>query len=199
MENNQATVPHHFVETMLTMAAEQGCDTNKLLRNIGINPVDIAAKKPVSILRYGELYHHIIELIQDEWFGLLNGSPVPKGTIRQLLYLIVHCKTLAQALTRSSEFFEICRGFKVKQQFSIEGDYATIKVARLDCVQPQAFDALIADTDSATIKATLSAWHGFNSWLIGQYVPLTDIYYSFSDDSQPAKKLSGKPGYHYGH
>lgn len=199
MENNQATVPHHFVETMLTMAAEQGCDTNKLLRNIGINPVDIAAKKPVSILRYGELYHHIIELIQDEWFGLLNGSPVPKGTIRQLLYLTVHCKTLAQALTRSSEFFEICRGFKTKQQFSIEGDYAIIKVARLDCVQPQAFDALIADTDSATIKATLSAWHGFNSWLIGQYVPLTDIYYSFSDDSQPAKKLSGKPGYHYGH
>ena len=59
MENTELTVPSHFIKTMLSIAAERDCDTEQLITNIGINPQDIADEKPISVLQYGELHHHI--------------------------------------------------------------------------------------------------------------------------------------------
>jgi AraC-like DNA-binding protein len=137
-------------------------------------------------------------LVQDEWFGMLSGGAVPKGAIRLLCQSIVHCKSLEQAIIRASEFFEICRGFKVKQQLLLDGDYVTFKAVKLDCIEQSEFDQLLADTPPEVIKSTLSAWHGFYSWLIGKYVPIDDIYYNFPDDnsSHPQGKKH-KTHYHY--
>ena len=42
MDSIHATVPHHFVETMLGIAAERYCDTDEVLREIGIDPANTA-------------------------------------------------------------------------------------------------------------------------------------------------------------
>lgn len=184
MQNSQHTVPARYVTTMLGIAAERDCDTDQLLSDIGIDPQDIIDGNSISALLYGELHHHIIELVQDEWFGMLSGGPVPKGAIRLLSQSIVHCKNLQQAIIRAGEFFEICRGFKVKQVLEIDGEYVICKASKLDCIEQSEFDLLINNTKPEVVKSTLSAWHGFYSWLIGHYVPINTIYYPFPYDGQ---------------
>ena len=198
MESSQLTVPAKFVKLMLDQATEHGCDIDDLLNRTGINRKALEQGDPLSVLQYGELHHHIIELVQDEWFGMLSGGPVPKGVIRLLCQSIVHCKSLEQAFVRSSQFFEICRGFKIKTHYEISGDYVYTKAIKLNCVEQSEFDTLIANTDPGVIKSTLSAWHGFFSWLAGKYIPLTDVYYNFPKDDQPTKsRSSSKVRYHY--
>lgn len=183
---------------MLDIAAERNCDTDELLRRIGIDRKDIEQGKSLPVLLYGELHHHIIELVQDEWFGLLSGGAVPKGAIRLLCQSIVHCKTLEHALVRCAQFFEICRGFKVKPTFSIEHDYAITQTTKLDCVEQAEFDQLVDATEPHVIKTTLSAWHGFMSWLIGKNIPLTDVYYNFPASYQHHRsRANNKTRYHY--
>lgn len=182
MDSTQLTVPARFVNTMLSIAADRDCDTHSLLTDVGINPKDIDDDKPISVLSYGELHHHIVGLVQDEWFGMLSGGQVPKGAIRLLCQSIVHCKSLEEALIRSGEFFEICRGFKVKHCYQTEGQRVISCVTKLDCVSEQEFQELIAKTPNEVIKSTLSVWHGFCSWLIGKYIPLNQLYYNFPDD-----------------
>ena len=194
MESSQLTVPARFVNDMLAIAAERHCNTDELLLGLGINPQDIVDGKALPVLLYGELHHHIIELVQDEWFGMLSGGAVPKGAIRLLCQTVVHCKTLEQAILRSSEFYEVCRGFKVKQRYEIEGDYVTLMATKLDCIEQQVFDELIANTSPGVVKSTLSVWHGLYSWLIGQFIPISDTYYQFADDNTPHKN---KTCYHY--
>ena len=197
MDNSQLTVPAHFVNTMLAIAAERNCDTDQLLRDIGIDPEAIANGEAISVLLYGELHHHIIELVQDEWFGMLSGGPVPKGAIRLLCQSVVHCKNLGQAIVRAGEFFEVCRGFKVKQVYELDGDQVIFKAAKLSYIPQHEFDALLNTTDRSVIKSTLSAWHGFYSWLIGNYVPIDDIYYNFAADGSGAHDSRNKTHYHY--
>ncbi|HEB28790.1 MAG TPA: AraC family transcriptional regulator [Porticoccus sp.] len=200
MENAQLTVPARFVNTMLTIAADRECDIDALLQDIGINPKDIAEDKAISVLLYGQLHHHIIELVQDEWFGMLSGGAVPKGAIRLLCQSIVHCRDLEQAIIRAGEFFEVCRGFKVKQILEKDGDQVIFKAAKLDCIEQAEFDSLINNTDPSVIKSTLSAWHGFYSWLIGTYVPIDDIYYNFpSDNGNSSYQGRDKIDHHHSH
>ncbi len=198
MESSRLTVPAHFVHTMLSVAAQRHCNTDELLRDIGINPSDITADKAIPVLLYSQLHHRIIELVQDEWFGMLSGGAVPKGAIRLLGQSIVHCKNLGQAIVRAGEFFEVCRGFKVKQVYEIDGDQAIFKAAKLSHISQDEFDTLISNTEQHVIKSTLSAWHGFYSWLIGKYVPIDDTYYNFpKDDTSHPHSNKHKPHYHY--
>lgn len=198
MQNQQPTVPARYVTTMLSIAAQHDCDTDELLRIIGIDPQDIIEGNAISVLMYGELHHHIIELVQDEWFGMLSGGQVPRGAIRLLGQTVVHCKNLQQAVIRSSQFFELCRGFKVKLICEEDGDFVISKASKLDCIEQSEFDELISNTTPAVVKSTLSAWHGFYSWLIGKHLPIEDIYYNFEFDGH--KHLINKKQpvqYHY--
>ena len=119
---------------MLTIAAKHNCDVDQLLDSIGVKTSDIEAEVSITALQYGELHHHIIELVQDEWFGLLSGGSVPKGAIRLLCQSIVHCKDLNHAISKPV-FFELCRGFKVKPVIEMDGDYVVLKSAKLDCIE----------------------------------------------------------------
>ena len=198
MESTQLTVPAHFVDQMLTIAAEHSCNVDKLLDSIGVKTSDIEAGASISALQYGELHHHIIELVQDEWFGLLSGGSVPKGAIRLLCQSIVHCKDLKHAINRAGEFFELCRGFKVKPIIEMDGDYVFFKSGKLDCIEQDEFDELIKFTSPATVRSTLSAWHGFYSWLIGKHMVIEDIYYNFNDDiNKSVANAKEKHRHHY--
>ena len=182
MKSPKLSVPPHYISTMLAIASDHNCDPDKLLIDIGIDPKDIAQGNAISPLHYGELHHHIIELVQNEWFGMLSGGDVPKGAIRLLIQLIVNCKDLEEAILRAGEFFEICRGFKIKQVLVDDGDYVICKASPLDCIERHEFDELLEQTSPHVIKSTLSAWHGCFSWLIGKYLPVDTIYYNFPDD-----------------
>lgn len=197
MNTTQPSVPAHFVNKMLTIAAEHNCDVDQLLNSIGLKTSDIEAGASITTLQYGELHHHIIELVQDEWFGLLSGGSVPKGAIRLLCQSVVHCKDLNHAINRAGDFFELCRGFKVKPIIEMDGDCFLSKSAKLDCIKQNEFDKLIKFTSPDTARSTLSVWHGFYSWLIGKHIVIEDIYYNFSDDRNKSTNNKEKYRQHY--
>jgi hypothetical protein len=85
----QLNLPTRYVHSMLSLAAQRQCDPDTLLKSIGGSLEQLESADSVPILFYGELYHAIIELLQDEWFGLLSTGNVRKGSMR--FFLSSHC------------------------------------------------------------------------------------------------------------
>ncbi|MEH6557207.1 MAG: helix-turn-helix domain-containing protein [Oceanicoccus sp.] len=183
MNDTKITVPIRFVNTMLSIAENRNCNVDELIQRIGIDPEDIANNRPIPVLLYGELHHQIIEMVEDEWFGMLSGGAVPKGAIRLLCQTVVHCGDLKQLIHRSADFFEVCRGFKVKASITSDNDDVVISMVKLDCISEQEFEDVIAKTDPNTIKSTLLVWSGLYSWFIGKHIPVKARYFSFPENN----------------
>ena len=176
----QLTIPTRYVHSMLRLAKQRQCNIDNILASIGVSLSDLEATNAVPILFYGELYHAIIEQLQDEWFGLLSQGNVRKGSMRFFLQSTVHCKTLEQAIKRSGDFFEICHGYTVKQTFERVGDDIILKITKLDSVSQESYDTLMQEAPINIIKSTLLAWQGINSWLTNAKLPIKELYYTFS-------------------
>lgn len=178
----QATVPSHYINSMLKLAKQRDCDIEALLASIDSNKNEIEQQENFSIQFYSSLYHAIIEQLQDEWFGLLTKGDVRKGAMLFFFQSIVHCKTLQQAVDRSACFFEISHGFNVKQTIVIDNDDIILKISKLDRMSEENFNTIISNTPINVIKSTLLAWQGINTWLTGASIPLKEIFYSFSKE-----------------
>ena len=175
----QLSISTRYIKSMLKFAEFRDCDIDTLLAKVGTSQQLLAQQKKVSVMFYGELYHAIIEQLQDEWFGLLHGGNVRQGSRRFLMRALVHCKTLDEAIHRSSDFFEICHGYLVKQQIERDGDDLIIKLCKLDHIAQSEYQQIISHTPRDIIKSTLLALHGINSWLTGTTIPLKALYYQF--------------------
>ena len=178
-----------YVRSMLKIARERGVDCDSLLRELGIDMTAIEENQSVSLQVYGKLYQGIADRLSQEWFGMLSGDAVPRGAIRYLCLLAVHCRTLEDAVQRCHEFFELCRGFKIKQSLQRGPQEATFSITNISSVSRAEFDELIENTPPDVIKATLSVLHGFAEWLIGREIPFKAVYYSFP----PPPGYSGNP------
>jgi len=193
---DQLTIPAIYIKTMLSLAQDRGIDCQELLSSVGIIQKDLDADLACSALSYGKLHHSITSATSDEWFGMLSGGPVPKGAIGFLCRAAVHSKTLEDAALRSADFCEICRGFKVKIVIVTENKMSVLKIVNLDSIDVADFNNLMATTSARTLKSTVTAWHGFLSWLIGQEIPLESVHYTFSTIHQTDIKNNRFPA-HY--
>lgn len=178
----QLNIPTRYVHSMLSLAAQRQCDPDTLLRSIGGSLKQLESVDSVPILFYGELYHAIIELLQDEWFGLLSTGNVRKGSMRFFFQAIVHCSDLRQACERSGDFFEICHGYAVKQVLVPCGDDIIVKIGKLDYLPQIDYDRVMEEAPINVIKSTLLAWQGINNWFTGTKIPIKEIYYTFSEE-----------------
>ncbi|MCR8922549.1 AraC family transcriptional regulator [Dasania sp. GY-MA-18] len=177
----QLTIPAAYIQAMLNQAEQRGIDRAMLLADIDLDMQALQSNQPCSAVAYGQLHHRIIQTSGDDWFGMLSGGSVPPGALRFMCWVAVQTKTLADAINECGRFFELCRGFKVKQSYSVEGDLAVSKIAKLDRLPEYEFTALIDAADPMTLKSTLAAWHGFLSWLVGREIPLQAMYYTFAN------------------
>ena len=98
------TVSAPYVNYMLKIAAERGIDCAVLLGQLGIDPASVQRNEPMAAERYCELYQSVGQQLSQEWFGMLSGDTVPRGAIRYLCLLAVHCSTLATNQLKSSCF-----------------------------------------------------------------------------------------------
>lgn len=189
------TIAANYVDYMLKIAADRGLDGNSLLLEFGIDPLCVERREPIGAEAYGKLYQRISSHLSQEWFGMLSGDAVPRGAIRYLCLLAVHCATLEQAVLRCRDFFELCRGFKMKQELERGSTESLFSMVKLSMVSSDEFDALITATPQEVIKTTLAVYHGFAEWLIGREIPIKALYYSFP----PPEKESGSRSYpiHY--
>ena len=165
--------------SMLSIASERGLDCDALLREVGIDKEAVENGSPVPVELYGSLYQSIANQLSQEWFGMLSGDAVPRGAIRYLCLLAVHCQTLEAAVLRCHGFFELCRGFKIKQTLERGEEYSLFRISKLSTVTTQEFDTLIRNTSPDIIKATIAVLHGFAEWIIGSEIPIRALYYPF--------------------
>lgn len=177
------TVPNGYVKYLLDHARAQGFDTHSLLEHVGISPEDIEHQNEFPAQKFGQLYQRIIWITQDESFGMISGGKVPNGTFRMMCHAILHAKTLERALWRCSDFYEICRGSKIKPVLVRKGRYAKISFAPTQELSDEAFGALLEKESADRIRTSLSVWQHFTSWLIGTRLEIKAAYFTFPEPS----------------
>ena len=104
---------------------------------------------------------------QDEHIGF-DVQPRKLGTFAMMCQLIIHCKTLGEALERSTEFYRL---FGDEWSVNLERDKHE---ARLIPAIPPKYDP-----DHFVTESMLMIWHGLASWLIERRIPLERVHFSY--------------------
>lgn len=183
----QFTIAASYIKAMLNQAEQRGMDRELLMRDIDLDMAALDADEPCSALAYGLLHHRITESVGDDWFGMLSGGSVPPGALKFMCRVAVNAKTLQDAIDKCCEFFELCRGFRVKLNYSIQNEDVVIKIAGLDRLPEYEFNELMAATSHTVLKSSMAAWLGFMSWLIGKEMLPNAMYFPFSEDKDSSK------------
>lgn len=177
MERN-ITVPVGYVRHLLQLVKEQGFSVDELLSCVGIEPQDISEQTELPADKFGLLYRRIYYIAQDESFGMLSGGKVPNGSFRMMCHCLIHCATLEKAIYRINDFHEICRGVKIKPSLVRKGRYAKLSFITTDTANAS-LEELLQRESVEKIRASLSMWHHFLCWLIGQRLTLKAAYFYF--------------------
>ncbi len=176
------TVPTGYVKQLLERVAEQNYDINELLEYVGIDPEEIQHRTEFPAEKFGFLYQRIMYITQDEYFGMLSGGRLPSGAFRMMCHAIIQCKNLGHAVRRASDFHEIVKGTRIKPKLEKKGRFAKVSFAGLDSLDKSEVEKLIASEPASSISTSLSMWHHFVSWLIGERLELRAAYFSFSEE-----------------
>ncbi|SBT18833.1 HTH-type transcriptional regulator VirS [Marinomonas gallaica] len=175
----KATVPAQSVRYLLNAVENQGCDIAPLLNEVGLSRSEVEEAKGISVYLYGLLYQRIMQMMNDESFGILSGGRMPKGSFRMMCLCILHSKNLGQALKRCSDFYEICRGPTIKPIVVKKGRFAKVTFAPIESLEEGANISLDKAFDSPErVRTTLSMWHHFISWFIGRRLVLKAAYFT---------------------
>lgn len=184
METEEISIPTSYIQTLLRRVEERGYDVDNLLAAVEISRDELEQKRYFSAVRYGKLYQRARNVMQDEWFGMVSGGQIPKGSFRLLSFLMVQCKTLRQALLRAWEFGAVGRGFRVSIKLEEEGDRAIARLAPLAHVSDSEYEEIMAQAKPVMIRTTLAAWQRHWSWLIGSELKVTKTYFTFPQQDQ---------------
>lgn len=176
------TVPISHVKNLLSQVAEQGYDTKILLDHINSDIATIESSTTFPADQFGILYQRAMYLSQDEYFGMLSGGKVPNGTFRMMCHAIIHCTNMEHAIKRASNFHEIVKGTKIKPKIERIGAYSKVSFTGVAGVSDEQVQQLINAEQPHQICTSLSMWHHFISWLIGERVPLTSACFAFAED-----------------
>ncbi|BBB31085.1 AraC family transcriptional regulator [Neptunomonas japonica] len=175
------TVPNGYVKHLLGHAESQGYQVSSLLEHVGISPDEIEDQTEFPAQKFWQLYQRIIWITQDESFGMISGGKVPNGTFRMMCHAILHCKTLERVMWRCSDFYEICRGSRIKPVLLRRGRYAKISFAPTQELDNTEFQTLLENEPPHSIRTSLSVWQHFTSWLIGTRLEIKAAYFSFPE------------------
>lgn len=157
------TVPLAFVQALMLPLRARHIDTARILRECDID-ADLTA---VGIAEYNRLVLAVLELLQDESGGTMAGLNTPYGTTRMLIYAILNCRTLREAMTRAIEFNRVCLN---------GGNDATARVDLIeDGTERTAWLVYRSkpggriETDPAVV-CNLVIWLRLCGWLIGRQI-----------------------------
>lgn len=176
-------MPMKAVLTLLRVVDAQGYDVDEVASSVGLahNPMTNTnmQEQAVSTLVYSKLYKRVMDLLQDESFGLNNFGKFPPGTFRIMCLFIIHCKNLHHAMIRSAEFFDFLDSFiqqsaKHRNPVSLVDDdkLAICRFYNPNNTQPE--HNLQADA------SVIYMMHRFYSWLIGRSIPLKEVCFKAS-------------------
>ncbi len=180
MGTEELIIPRHYITTLLQEVEEQGYAAERLLADAGIDPRALEDNLYHSALNYGRLYQQAIRALHNEWFGMMSGGKIGRGSFRLLSLLMVNSKTLRQALLRAADFCHVCRGFRVGLAVEEVCSVARIKLAPLTGVDDDEFRAMISQAKPVMLHTTIAVWQRHWSWLIGSEIAISKTMFTFS-------------------
>ncbi len=164
---NRDTISIHFVNAALHGAKRLGMDVETLLSHVGIEAELLhQAKARISPEQYIRLVQMLWMVTQDEFIGF--GPSRRLGTFSIMCQLIVHAKTLGEALELSTQFYKL---FGDDWCVTLERDKHE---ARLALVVPQE-----QDPEHYLTESMLMIWHGLAAWLIDRRIPLERVHFNY--------------------
>lgn len=167
-------VPTRALRPLLRVASAQGYDLIEVRNAAGIDfdPLAVDAPTHVPTLTYSRLYKHLMQLLQDEAFGLSTSQRHPPGTFRMMSLFIIHCSSLAQVLARFAEFFDFCDSFRQAPQYRRRPFERYGERVRVYFHTPTNTGG---DFNLHGESSVLFMMGRFLSWLTGQDLPLLEV------------------------
>jgi len=171
------SMPIKPLVTLLRVLQDQGYPIEKALAQIGLdfNPLGdkTRAQDRIPTASYSKLYALLMQLQQDEAFGLGEGYRSPPGTFRMMCLFTIHCRTLEQALRRAWMFYDYCDQYRTDRGTDtgepiVPGPRANQSL----CVFQRG-----SATQSTVVQANvLLMMYRFYSWLAGKALPLSAVH-----------------------
>ncbi len=162
------TISIHFVNAALTGVRRMGLDVDTLLSHVGIEAELLRQPKArISPDQYTKFIRMLWLITQDEHVGF-DTEPRRLGTFAMMCQLIIHCKTLGQALERSTQFYRL---FGDDWSVTLERDKHEARLIPLIPTDQ--------DPDHFITESILMIWHGLASWLIERRIPLERVHFEY--------------------
>jgi AraC-like DNA-binding protein len=172
-------MPLKTLNTLLRVVVEQGYPLDKALQQIELdfNPLEDPNPDTTEIATacYSKLYGLLMELLQDEAFGLGQEYHAPPGTFRMMCLFVIHCQNLEQALVRAWEFHDYCDQYRDVPRELSEGPFLDLEDHKVLCLF-QRSGSLTADREHVGHANVLLMMYRFYSWLIGRELPLEEVH-----------------------
>lgn len=166
------TISIHFVNAALAGVKRLGMDVETLLSHVGIEAELLRQSKArISPEQYTRFIKMLWMVTQDEHMGF-GLQPRRLGTFAIMCQLIIHAKTLGQALELSAQFYKL---FGDEWSVVLERDKHE---ARLVPFVPKELDP-----DHFITESMLMIWHGLASWLIERRIPLERVHFGYARPS----------------
>ncbi|ESK40568.1 hypothetical protein P256_01023 [Acinetobacter nectaris CIP 110549] len=167
------TISIYFVNAALTGVKKLGMDVETLLSHVGIEAELLKqAKARISPEQYTRFIKMLWMVTQDEHAGF-SAQPRRLGTFAMMCQLIIHAKTLREALELSTQFYRL---FGDDWYIGLEHDKHEAR-----------FVPFIPKTDDPNhfmTESMLMIWHGLASWLIDRRIPLERVHFNYSRPEQ---------------
>ena len=174
------TMPLKTINTLLRVVIDQGYPLQHALTQIGLdyNPLEHPAPATTEVATecYSKLYRLLMEILQDEAFGLGQQYYSPPGTFRMMCLFVIHCQNLEQALIRSREFYDYCNQYRDTARTKAPGALLPLPPGdQVLCVfQGPATPG--QDREHIGHANVLLMMYRFYSWLIGRKMPLEAVH-----------------------
>jgi AraC-like DNA-binding protein len=174
-------VPTGFIKTLLRMVRERGYDFSAILKEAGLDfdpldPTAVGYRSEVSAMQYSRVYQQVLQLLQDETFGVSGGELVNPGAFRMMCYCIISCSNLGQAIQRAAEFYRTFFDESSQLYANFTDQFARV-----------GYRTAGPSPDTVAPAYGLSMWHRFFGWLCGRPIALQRVDFRGNEPARVEK------------
>ncbi len=156
------TIANHYVAATLAGALRQGYMAEDLLRQAGFSPQILhQAETRLPPTQYAKLVKYLWHLLDDEFLGLTTHH-CPIGSFALMAELLIHSKTLGEALEQCARFYRLVTP-DMRVTIKINNGQAQLS---LTLVTPH------YDNQHFLLEFSLVMCSRLASWLIRERIPL---------------------------
>ncbi|WP_162846021.1 AraC family transcriptional regulator [Seongchinamella sediminis] len=172
-------MPLKSLNSLLRVLIDHGYPLERALQHAGLTFNPLEASNPdsteIASSSYSKLYGLLMELLQDEAFGLGQEYRAPPGTFRMMCLFIIHCRTLEQALLRAWEFHHYCDQYRDCPGERPASPFVELDDERVLCLFQRSQVLAEERVEIGHVNILLMMFR-FYSWLIGRELPLREVH-----------------------